>query len=46
MCTYRIIEVEGWYAIAIRAGDYERVEPTMYGTKDAAQRRVLVLLGH
>ena len=46
MPTITIIVVDGWYAIAVRSGSYERIEPLMYGTKEAAQRRVLSLLGH
>lgn len=46
MPTITIIVHDGWYAIAVRSGAYERIEPTMYSTRDAAQRRVLMLLGH
>jgi hypothetical protein len=46
MCTYRIFAHDGWFAIAVRSGAYERVMPTMYQTKEAAQRVLLGLLGH
>lgn len=46
MCTYHIIHHDGWWAVAVRSGAYERIETVMYSTKEAAQRRVLALLGH
>jgi len=45
MPTFHIVQDGQWFGIAIRSGAYQRLLPTMYSTRDAANRCLSLLLG-
>ncbi len=46
MPTFRIEQHGDWWAIVITTGAYARTLPLMYGSREAAQRGMLAILGH